>query len=368
MERLLMSKLLPIGSPLVYGYLCNAYPLSIVSVEDKYLDWFYSNYIQMVTHLPSGTFFTFYTPYYEWYEYLRQCPFIEYQKLGTDIMEQHPEGILQFIMDRIDKDWYVELYLDEYFLSSKRAYQRFHFPHEILIYGYNKEEAKFNTIGYNERTIYGHYEIGFEEFLEAYKNCFRDQVWEKVPYQKFLYLLQYNSNYEFPFDTRLVIDSLKEYLSGYNSSNHFRALKPPTVAPNEGLYSYGTDLYKRFNEFLQYKVGEQKQEMNVRFSHTMWEHKKIMLQRIQYLGEKGLLSDKAEYYSEFEKVEKKALIVLNSCIKYQIKPSEIVLQSLLETSSEVEQMERVILNKLIQELEAGEELKVNSRAELKLSN
>lgn len=342
---------MPIGSAPVYGYQCNAYPLSIVSAEEKYLDWFYCNYIQMITHMPSGTFYTFYTPLYEWYEYMLQCPFIHYQKLETDIAEQYPNGILQFIMDRLEKNCYVQLVVDEFFLSNKRSYQRFHFPHEILIYGYDKAEAKFQTLGFNERTIFGQYEVGFAELLKAYENCHRSDSWEHIPYQKFIYLLQYNKHYEYPFDCKLVIQSLKEYLSGYNSSNHFRALKPPTIAPEQGIYSYGTIFYKLFDEYLRYKVGELNEQMIVRYSHTLWEHKKIMLQRIQYLGEKGLLSQQAALYGDFEKVERKALILLNACVKYQRKSDKSLLQSIIENSLQIERMERVILNELIIELE-----------------
>ncbi|MDB5055542.1 MAG: hypothetical protein JWM44_3592 [Bacilli bacterium] len=346
-------KILPIGSPPVFGYLCNAYPLSIVSTEDKYLDWFYSHYIQLTTHLPGKHFFTFYTPLYQWYEYMLQCPFLTYQKLETAIVDKYPNGILQFIMDRIDQDGYVQLYVNEYFLSGKRAYKSFHFPHEILLYGYNKAESKLNIVGFNERTMFGQYEIDFAEFLEAYDHCHRDELYEDhIPFKKYVYVFHYNRQYEYPFDLKLVIQSLKEYLSGHNSSNTFRALRPPTrAAAGRDVFSYGMDFYKLFTHYLQYNIGELNETMDLRLTHTNWEHKKVMLERIRYMGEKNILKQAESYYLAFEKVEQKALVARNACVKYRIKPNKQLLQSILDDYLQIEHGERQILQEMVVELE-----------------
>lgn len=82
---------LPMIRPSVHGYLCNAYPLSIVMQHKQSEDWFYSNYIQLICagNFPEGKFFSFYTSNLPWYDFFMSCPLITYQKINQRFLEKY---------------------------------------------------------------------------------------------------------------------------------------------------------------------------------------------------------------------------------------------------------------------------------------
>jgi len=349
------SARLPLGHPPVIGYLCNAYPLAIAAQEDKYLDWFYSNFIQlmMIKGFPSEEpFFTFHAPVLQWHQYVLRCPFITYQKLEVAIVDGYKSGVLDFICDSIDRGRHVHVYADEYYISHNRAYQTFHFPHEMLVSGYDKEKRTLTVMGFDQRMVFGIFEIDFDEFIEAYRGCSRDTIWnDHIPFAQYVYLLEYNPHFAYKFDKELVIQSLKEYRASANSSAHYRAQRNPDED------SYGMAFYGLMELYLRQRVGEEGGWIDLRFSHAFWEHKKVMLDRIDYMDRKGYHQSSPEVREACRIIEQTALVARNACIKYnarhQVKAQPDELQRILGLYSDMAALERDFLARFIAELEGG---------------
>lgn len=334
------GKQLPVVIPPIYGYLCNAYPLSIALQSKKTEAWFYSNYIQLICvgNFPNGKFFTFYNSHHSIFEYFLSCPFIQFQKIHFGISEKYSGGIINFIVDAIEQNYYPLIYVDEYYIKHKSAYNNFHCPHEMLIFGYS--ENKLKVLGYDRCMQFGINEVDFSEFITAFNHCDK-----QAPFRKYIYLLEFNQEFNFEFDVRLVIQWLKEFRYGINSSTHFRAISPP-----KNKMIYGMAVYKHILEYLKYNIGEMGEKIDIRIFHTLWEHKKAMVLRIKYMINHKYLMD-LEFLDKYTEIEKISLILRNSAIKYNMKNNPTTLKSMVDNMMKMEDLESEVLNELIIKLE-----------------
>ncbi len=335
------QKMLPIGNPPVRGYLCNAYPLSIVSVNDGYLGWFYSNYIQLICtgDFPKRKFFSFYHPYFKRNDYFLACPLIDYQKIHVEFLANYRGGFIQLLMDSIDQGSYPIVYVNEYYVSHKEAYRKFHLPHEMMIFGYDKTRSLFHVVGYDGHRRFGKYEISYAELLESFVQCYKDK-----DYRSYIHLLKYNPSAEYFFDIKLVIHSIKEYLNSTNSSLPFRALGTPCA------YIYGIEFYDHFINYLKVDLKRENEAMDVRLLYTLWEHKAVMSGRIAYLLSHHYLEN-AQLLDDFKEIERKCAINKSLATKLLFKRNHRILDDMVETLIKVKHDEPLILNDLLRELE-----------------
>lgn len=143
------SNSLPVSYPIVSTYPKHAIPFSILSQNQDFLPWFYSNYIQIkcsktfMKNYPSDAF-DFFTIYPEFYE----NPSLQSERLSNTTILNLQSDIIKFIIDCIDMGYYLYTHVNEYYLPNTHAFKKFNNPHAILIYGYNKtngSESNFWT-------------------------------------------------------------------------------------------------------------------------------------------------------------------------------------------------------------------------------
>ncbi|MFB5763584.1 hypothetical protein [Paenibacillus medicaginis] len=335
---------LPIIRPDVHGYLCNAYPLSIAMQHSKSEAWFYSNYIQLICagNFPEGKFFSFYTSNLPWYDFFLSCPLINYQKINQRFLEKYEGGLIRFICDSIDQNQYIHLYVDESYISHKKAYKKNALPHEMLIFGYNKENSSFHVSGYNSNVIFGEYEVTFEEFLLAFNNC------DKTKNREYICLLAYNEEHNYHFDLELVIQSLKELRYSLNSSYHYRSMSPPSN------WIFGLSIYDHIIKYLDTEVNFLKEKIDFRIFHTLWEHKGVMLNRLKYLKEHHYLNDADELIKIYSEIESDSLILRNMAMMYNLNENSAIITSITEKMTQIKSIEEAALSRLISQLESVE--------------
>lgn len=335
---------LPMIRPSVHGYLCNAYPLSIVMQHSQSEAWFYSNYIQLICagNFPEGKFFSFYTSNLPWYDFFMSCPLINYQKINQRFVEKYIGGIIGFICDSIDQNQYIHLYVDESYIAHKKAYKNNALPHEMLIFGYNKETLKFHVSGYNSNVIFGEYEVDFEEFLLAFNNC------DKTKNREYLCLLSYNEEHNYHFDLNLVIRSLKELRFSLNSSYHYRSMSTPSN------WIFGLSIYDHIIKYLDNQISVLKERIDFRIFHTMWEHKSVMLSRLDYLKKHHYLEDADELIKIYSEIESDSIILRNMAMMYNINENPTIITSIIEKMTMIKSVEEDALSDLITQLESVE--------------
>ena len=275
-------------NPPIKGF--TVFSLSILATNEAYLPWFYSQHIQLYfakTQIQKGI------PKLDFYRppnnRLLPAPLLETRWLDRYLISIVNEDIVQFVIKYIDKDYYIQLYLNEFYMPDRSNYKNKKNIHETLIHGYDLYDETFNIVGYNKRGQYVSSKLKFSDFKEAYMKI--DHLDFKEAYMKINYspnhmakigLLKYENNRHYEFDLYLVSEQLRDYIESNNTSKKFRMLD----APEDGIY--GMETYR----YLTHCLLKQKNNCDFRLLHILWEHKKCMLNRLRYMESKRYLGRK----------------------------------------------------------------------------
>ena len=337
-----MKKILPITIPPVIGYLHHAYPLSILANEEAYLPWFHSNYIQLYCppnfQNPSRNRTMKFNFYRRPDQRVSFSPYLKVQLLNRDLIFKSPTDILPFIVACIDKGYYIQPTVDEYFLPDSAAYQKRHLVHETLIYGYDKQT--FVGIGYNKNGDYASYHIIFSELEQAIVHA--DLTGHYDP--EGLRLFKYDSHARYDFDIYLVREQITDFLHSRNTSHRFRMVANPA----DGAYGLATySCLKSYIESFLYSPFS----FDIRPAHILWEHKKCMVDRLNYMEDQGYLKSEDGFSVQYDGLARKTGMLRMMLLKFKITRSPDLIRRVLSNLDGIEEAEQSLLQDLVKKLE-----------------
>lgn len=215
-KKLLVNENPPIKT--VNGY---AFPLSIIGGHhENYMPWVTSNFLNISYHplrfskrLDRLCFRK--SAYFFWSFFRFRIKFLLQNK-----------KIVQYLKQEIDKDNYIALYLNEYFIPGKSSYKKRNYIHDKYIYGYNDDLNVFYVLSIADKGMFKKHEISYENMQKAF-SYYAFNHWF------FVFKLK---DYDFlKTDSRKIKKQLRRYLSrrknyGINCYdviiNHFNALRP----------------------------------------------------------------------------------------------------------------------------------------------
>jgi len=163
-------------------------------------------------------------------------------------------------------------------------------------------------------------------------------------------LFEYKGEGEYEFDIDAVIDQLHSYVYSVNTSNRYRTMEKP-IEGVFGMATYG--LLKDYFTFLM----DHPRSWDRRHLYTLWEHKKCMLSRLEYLEEIGRLRIKEGITKEYKVVEGKAkcahLLMLKLRALYEIrrKRDRGGIEKIILMIDEIADAEKRILGKVLRALQ-----------------
>ena len=287
-------------NPPIKGF--TVFSLSILATNKVYLPWFYSQHIQLYftnkwiqEEIPK---IDFYRPPNN---RLLPAPLLETRWLDRDLISIVNEDIVQFVIKCIDRDYYIQLYLNEFYMPDRSSYKSTKTIHEAMIYGYDLGDETFDIVGYNKMGQYSSSKLKFSDFRKAYMEI--DCSDFRKAYMKTKYspnhmakigLLKYENNRHYKFDINLVSEQLRDYIESSNTSERFRMLD----MPEDDIY--GMKIYRCLIHYLL----EKKDKYDIRLLHILWEHKKCMLNRLIYMENEGYLDPREKLSTTYTKIEK----------------------------------------------------------------
>lgn len=157
-----MNKILPVHKPPITSYMTHAPILSILSNDDNYLPWFFLNDSQMRVHDDGIDFYHFYTGHY-------LCPFFDTTYLSRKFTSKYikNENITGFLTQCIYDGYYIVMIIDASFVKLYTSKSKGD-THQILIYGYDKDNKIFNVADFFDRGKYSFEITSFDEINIAY--------------------------------------------------------------------------------------------------------------------------------------------------------------------------------------------------------
>ncbi len=335
-----MRKKLPLGEPPVKCFLYDAYPLSILSVKEDYKPWFYCNYIQLCCNnkiYNDGTpFLEFFKPNQEF-----QIPFLRTQCLDWGSFVKNPINGIDYIISAINDGYYFYSFADEYYMPDRSMYRKHHFIHDIFVFGYDDEKKEFQILGYDDKEQFATSLISYRAFQDAFLSKADDlrQLWNDR-----IFLFQYNPEAKYYFDIQVVIELISEYLDSGNSDMRYRSFHNPT-----NKFVFGIKIYDSLIEYYQLLSAEQV-KYDARIPFLLWEHKKCMRDRINYLIEIEKYQNLDNCLKAYKKIENDAKTLLSIMLVYKYKKNSSYLTKIISILRQIRAEEVVILKKLLSKL------------------
>jgi hypothetical protein len=320
----------------VTGRLHHFYPLSIIMTDKRMEGWLYSNFFQLTCGKTTG------------YQSIDLNFLWNDADQWLDVLQLHVkyfprnirDGLIDFLIDSIDSDKYVYISLNDFYIPEKTSFMRKDFPHCNLIYGYDKEQRIFYTVGYDSqgklRTIIS----AFADVAKAFVNCPPNQI----------LILKRKSVSKHP-SVRLstVQMQIKDYIASQNTCIVLKS--PLNNRYNKNTYVYGLKVYEKTVDYLKalmdHNVG-----FDIRNMHVLLEHKSLMVQRLGYYRENYVLGENnmavlEEVLGGYQNIELAYRNMKNIFLKCKVSSNKDGIHRIIVRIQEMREQEERYLNKLL---------------------
>ncbi len=241
----------------------------------------------------------------------------EFNQKNPDIIAKNKE--------MLEKGIYITGGYDEFFIPGKRPYQKRHFNHDYVIFGYDEEERGFKSAAYMEDRSYRFYDITYEDYHNSIA---------KSEYNFYVCYRKIDKSYVPNVD----IVHLKKKIENYLLS------REDDYASNRQAY-FGMEAWEKFREYVQ-ENGDDR--LDNRFARIYMEHRNIMVKRMRKLNEMGFINDCSLTEEYHRNVYLPAQAVHDLFIKYNLTRDHKVRQRILGTIQKTNENEERIISRMLE--------------------
>ena len=304
--------------------------------------WFYSHFINI---------------YYCPRSYLNYTDEHAFDKI-YDCMNLDCSNIVDFnnkktFMDSLNKGYYIYAWIDNFFNSASKHYEKYHDVHPVLIYGYDVDKQIYYACLFEaERSLY-YTTIAMSEIHVAFESApLYFSTPSEIPF-KFLKIKEFQDPYE-DYSGRFIKE-LHDYANSVGSLDYVYYLHKHN---NDHHYDYfGLEVTRRFitglGDHTDYYV------FDYRVIHLIVENKKLILDSLGYFN-KGIYSNNElnaciesyrELVSQYDQMRnlyiKQSSIENNMETFYPPPRSERVIDKMIDKLSDLVIQEEQLLKRLI---------------------
>lgn len=261
------------------------FKMTVSVYENQWLNWFYSNFLQLES-APHGGNVRIHYQYAMVKKWSHACSnlFLTFSKESIRKIKEFCPDYTQYFISHLNHDDYIDVDLDEFYLENTMSYQKEHFVHPNLIYGYDSEKKCFLSAGIDRDGYLHHREFRFESLKPAIESRSSDR----------LDLIRYDPVYaDYPLNIDLIRELILEYLNEADSLYRFDAW-----VPRHSKKFFGIGIYDSFINRLDVFIKDE------RIIYFISEHFMLMMNRLRFLHRRGKISDTGfqNLYQESEKL------------------------------------------------------------------
>lgn len=243
-------------------------------------NWFLSNTIILTCNRKFLYGYT--TPEIFVEDYTFDNPFLDTKWIPMKFLKGHINTIIRNMLN----DGYFVYFsgIDDYYIPGKTWYKERHFYHNGTICGYNQEDKTYCIYAYDSNWIYQKFWVPQKCFNKG-----REALFKEGRYGTICAIKPYLEKVEFSVQSALkgIIDYLDSDIEKYPEDGEG---KVRGIVVHEYLAKY---IDKLLDESIPYN------RMDRRVFRFVWEHKKVMLERIQKIEQSLQLNDQiSEKYQD----------------------------------------------------------------------
>lgn len=235
----------------------------------------------------------------------------------------------------IDNGYYVCFdKIDDYYIKGKTWYKQRHFYHDGIICGYDQEKKQYCIYAYDSNWVYRKFWTSQKSFNDGLRSMKKNKIDGYINATK--------PSYEIvSLVPELIINNLRRYL---DSTFENYPLEQEGEVRGIIVHNYiSIYLDKLKDGSISYE------RMDWRVFRTIWEHKKVMLERIKRLEE--ALGLNSELSNDYKTLVVKVNTMRMLYASYYLKRRDTLLQNMSDDLIKVKKKEKEILEKLIQKAE-----------------
>lgn len=337
-EALISKQSLPLAAPVITGYHHRAMPLSIIGTHEACFLWILENFIQLrcdkrivdehnVLDFVDRDMLHFPTPW------------LDIQRIDQTFFARYLPDLKDFVRDCLRSNYYVHLYVDEFFVPHRVPFKQEHTPHDILVSGYDDLTETFEVAGFDEQGLYRQTKISYPQFQAA-----TSQDAHLFHTHNPLLLLRLKTNKHSDFAIANVVRWLTAYLHAEDCCSH------TTEAALQDSFAYGLEVYEALCHYLQGGLN-QPMSLETRPFQMLLERNQLMQRRLLYLQEHGYLHHAQPLIQAYEELAKNSQTIRNGLIKYQLSGLEKLVQKMQDQLLALQAKERETVKAILRELQ-----------------
>lgn len=258
-------------------------------------------------------------------------PYIERIPFPLKYIGKHCHDVIKAL---IDNGFYVFFTaIDDYYIEGKSWYHEKHFHHDNLIFGYDQSDKTYHMYAYDQNWLYQPFKTS-QKGVEAARKSSAD-IWDGG----FIYGLKPLQD-KVELDEHQILSKIEEYLDSTWEKY------PPCTEE----FAYGIIVHDYICVYL-YKLAINAfpyERIDRRIFRVLWEHKKLMLKRIQAIEDKMCLgSSFSESYVPLV-AESNAMRMLYA--SHVLKRRDSLLPKLQERVMKLKEAEQAILESFVKKM------------------
>lgn len=298
-----------------------AFPSAIMSSDQSYKNWVYSNLVQMYYIIERDTFNISYFYLGRNPNPINVIPLLSYQEIHKQLLKSIGGDAIQFLHTMINAGYYFACLMDEYYVPYRGSYQKEHLEHGIMCYGYDDDNGMVYIAGYTADGHFGSQCLSYSDFSRAFWNVKRAD--------DFISCFKRNDkNYE--LDITLMKTLLYDCIYSLNTSERYRMVQNPL----ENCY-WGLDACSHI-------LQEKSSKVDLRYFYVVYEYMKLTRERFSAVSEKYNISD-VVLQQKISVLEKKFYMLLTLCIKYSFKKDTALYLRIMKKLKENLDEEKTVL-------------------------
>lgn len=257
-----------------YAYLHLTYPFAVIYTEPKIIPWLYENFINIYLSPTNDLMYAGYE-----FEFTPKCLF-DFCEFHKDTWDSKTTDFITYAIRALgESNYYLYIWLNEYYLPGQSAYQRYNYRHVFMLYGYDKRDRVFLAYGMDRNLRFSKLKFTFEDIYSAFLSG--NELAKKDDVVLTLFRLK-PMDYEYSFSINRFNKQLLNYVLGTDCASECFWEVGPHHCYSAKL-PYGRNAYAAWIEF--FKRKEEMNYLDFRSIHLLFEQKKGICERLCYISE-----------------------------------------------------------------------------------
>ena len=316
---------------LMYHYI--AFPMGMIqgNAKQDITPWLCGRYVNCSFEKNPRAYNKFTVYPYDMWGVGEQIMFMQHILLFHRLYQDVFDDEITLMRKMLSMGYYISGKYNEEHIPGKWTYQKKYRAHDYIIFGYDDISREFISASFLRDGKFQRHTIPYENMRRALETL--------RTYKRELYFWKFNTEFKFELNLDRVISELSDYLNSTTSLQIYADDRNWGIEAMQRLIGNYAD------------ACERNDEIDVRYTRGIMEHKFFMCLRMEYLVKNGFLTDPS-YIEKAQQTYKMAETVHMRALKYNFTRKQSLGESIQKDMNDMLAIETAYLPLVLSELQA----------------